>query len=436
MMWNVCRKVVCLMVVGVSGLSQAEPSEHPHESVTAFIQHEWQSTVRICTVETNTYIKLPYRYTVPCAKDTFQELYYWDTYFTNVGLLLSGEVELAECNVRNISALIQRFGFMLNGSRTFYQNRSQPPFFTRMVREVYAVTRNRKFLLEMYESAKRESEFWATRRRTASGLLRYCGEFRNETERINFSRRFIERTGVPDSSDPKVLGGYADAFLSYAESGWDCTSRFPERPQDSDWVDLNSLYYGILEDLRYFADELGNGEGERWKRAAEEQREKMNRVLWDESSGMFCDHDFVRDRKSDFVSVATFYPLFTKVATREQAARIVRLLPKLECPYGVAASENRRLLNYQWDYPNGWACLQLVVAQGLLNYGYEEEARRIARKYVDLADKVFAETGALWEKYNVVSGTVAVTKEYVSPKMLGWSAGSYLWCHRLLMDER
>ena len=399
--------------------------------VESFIRKGWRQTVRTCTVETNRFLKLPHPYTVPCASGSFQEMYYWDTYFTNVGLLLSGETELAENNVRNIAAMIGRFGFMPNGSRTYYLNRSQPPFFTRMVREVYAVTKDKAFLAEMYGAAAKEHAFWTARRKTPSGLFRYAGEFKDETERINFGKSFVWRAKLPETDDPAKLGPYGDKFLSYAESGWDCTSRFPDRPQDGDWLDLNSLVYGMACDLAFFAAELGNGEAAKWTSVADRQREAMNRVLWDEDLGMFCDHDAVRDRRSDLVSAATFYPLFTKVATPEQAARIVRHLPKLECRWGVAASENRNLLNYQWDYPQGWACLQLVVAQGLINYGYTADAKRIARKYVEVADKVFSETGALWEKYDVVKGTVSVTKEYESPKMLGWSAGVYLWCRAL-----
>ena len=165
---------------------------------------------------------------------------------------------------------------------------------------------------------------------------------------------------------------------------------------------------------------------------ADARKALMNKVMWDEKAGMFCDHNYIKDTKSPFVSVAQFYPLFTGLATKEQAAKTVKLLPKLEHHYGVAGCQSDGLLDFQWDYPHGWACHQYIMVNALLGYGYREEALRIARKYVSVVDKVFAETGALWEKYDVVKGEVSVTKEYESPKMLGWSAGVYLFCRNLI----
>lgn len=89
-------------------------------------------------------------------------------------------------------------------------------------------------------------------------------------------------------------------------------------------------------------------------------------------------------------------------------------------------------MNLQWDYPNGWACLHYMVVDGLFSYGYREDALRIAEKYVRTVERNFESTGNLWEKYNVVTGEVAVNKEYKTPPMMGWSAGIYLYCRSLL----
>lgn len=71
-----------------------------------------------------------------------------------------------------------------------------------------------------------------------------------------------------------------------------------------------------------------------------------------------------------------------------------------------------------------------------MNYGYSEDAERIAKKYVDLVDENFKTTGNIWEKYNVVDGSIHVTNEYNMPPMLGWTAGVYLFCKHILDGQK
>ena len=412
-------------------INLAAPESGP-SAAEKFIRENWKNTIRVNTKDEGEHVGLPLPYTCPCASGAFQEMYYWDTYFTNVGLLLSDMTEQAKNNCRNMAYLIKKYGFMPNGNRTYYLNNSQPPFLSRMVRDIYAQEKAKDWIAEMYPVLVKEWTFWQTRRMTASGLNRYSGEFKDETAKIELAGYFFKRMNMPPVKDPKAAARWGECYRSYGESGWDCTSRFKFDPQDNDWLDLNALLYGLETDLAFFAKELGNGEEAKWLKAADARKALMNKVMWDEKAGMFCDHNYIKDAKSPFVSVAQFYPLLTGLATKEQAAKTVKLLPKLEHRYGVAGCQSDGLLDFQWDYPHGWACHQYIMVNALLGYGYREEALRIARKYVSVVDKVFAETGALWEKYTVVKGEVSVTKEYESPKMLGWSAGVYLFCRNLI----
>ena len=433
------RKFFMIAALAVSGwVSAAEMS--PAEK---FIRENWKNCIRLNTKDEGEHVGLPFPYTCPCASGAFQEMYYWDTYFTNVGLLLSDMTEQAKNNCRNMAYLIRKYGFMPNGNRTYYLNNSQPPFFSRMVRDIYAKTGEKEWIKEMYPAIVIEHKFWQTRRVTKSGLNRYSGEFKDEAAKVELSGWFFKRMNMLPVKDPKAAARWGECYRSFGESGWDCNSRFamtdwdiPNRfgfnPQDHDWLDLNSLLYGMETDLAFFAKELGNGDEAKWLECAADRKAIMNKVMWDEKLGRFCDHDFLKDLRHEFVSVAQFYPMFTRLATKEQAASTVKLLPQLEHLYGVACSQPGWLLDLQWDYPHGWACLQYVMIQALENYGYHEDALRIARKYVTVVDKVFAETGALWEKYDVVKGAVSVTKEYESPKMLGWSAGVYLFCRQFI----
>ncbi|HCL04123.1 MAG TPA: alpha,alpha-trehalase, partial [Lachnoclostridium phytofermentans] len=116
----------------------------------------------------------------------------------------------------------------------------------------------------------------------------------------------------------------------------------------------------------------------------------------------------------------------------EQAQATVEQLHRIELDYGITCCEkNDSGCVYQWDYPNGWPPLQLIAMVGLQNYGFDKEAYRIAKKYVDLVERVFEATGCLWEKYNVLEGNVEVINEYEMPPMIGWSAGVYLFAKNM-----
>ena len=397
--------------------------------VTDFIRANLPRTVRTAATNEATMIAVPKPFTVPCADEGFRELYYWDTYFTNLGLLRLGNIEQAKNNVEDIAFLIDKYGYMPNGNRTWFLSRSQPPFFTKMVRDVYEKTQDQAWLGRMYASACREYRFWQDRRMTSSGLNRYTGTFVSDEKRRGTAKYFCGRIGVPCPEDDATRFRYAECCLAYCESGWDCTSRFRYNAHEANPVCLNSLLYGVETDLARFAEILANGEAAVWRGCAAQRRKRMNELIWDEEKGMFCDYDFVKKAKSDVVSAAAFYPLFTGLATPEQARRTRTLLAKLEFPHGLAGCEKRGdLQSLQWDYPHGWPPLQAIVVCGLRDYGFSDDAWRIAEKYCQTVERVFAETGNLWEKYDVTTGKVSVSKEYKSPAMLGWTAGVYLFC--------
>lgn len=112
--------------------------------VVKFIEENFSQTIRSNKEDNDTLIGLPYPYTVPCIDDMFQEMYYWDTYFTNVGLLIAGNLEQARNNADNMMYLIEKYGYMPNGNRTYYLKQSQPPFLFLMVKEVYEHTSTKR----------------------------------------------------------------------------------------------------------------------------------------------------------------------------------------------------------------------------------------------------------------------------------------------------
>ena len=250
---------------------------------------------------------------------------------------------------------------------------------------------------------------------------------------------FAKRFGVQPSDDRETTLERGRSILALFECGWDCSSRFGYEAHHINPVCLSSLIYTMETTAAYFADALGkHGDAEAWTKRAAERREKMNTLLWNESRGAFCDRNYTTDKLSDLVSAAAFYPLFTRIATAEQAERTAAALPLLETEHGIACCEERDdLLHLQWDHPHGWACLHYIAVRGLLNYGKTDDALRIAQKYLRTVARCFAETGNLWEKYNMITGTVSETTEAQShtPTMMGWSAGVFLYCLKLLKDN-
>ena len=193
------------------------------------------------------------------------------------------------------------------------------------------------------------------------------------------------------------------------------------------------MLYGMEQNMAFFAKELGNNEQEEWLDRAKKRLELMNEFLWNEELGVFCDYDFVNKKQSTLLTPAVFVPLFTGLATKEQASKIVKALDKLETEFGLVSSEYRDdLLDGQWDYPHGWPPSHYIAIRGLLEYGFETEAKRIAKKLKDLMEKHFETTGFLWEKYNVVTGEISITQEYQTPPIMGWCASIYLYCKDLL----
>ena len=402
-----------------------------NSSVKAYIADTLPRTVRECREADGTLLPLPYPYTVPCAADMFNELYYWDTYFTNIGLLRLGQTALAKHNVDNMLYLVDTYGFMPNGNRTYYLNRSQPPFLSEMVRDVYEAIGDTAWLGSAYATLCREYAFWMTKRRLGD-LNGYTGYEVREDDVEFIYEHYLSRTGqrvdAPTAEDKRRA--YLATF-SFFESGWDCNSRFLDQGDRMMAVDLNSLLYGFERNMADFAAVLQNGEEATWMSRARMRRERMNALLWDEARGIFVDRHADTGALAAYASAASLYPLLVGLVTPEQAAKGAVFLQKLLLPYGVAAGEAQPPWRCQWDYPNVWAPLQWITHRAMKRYGFEAEAAAVAERFVTLVERNFEKTGNFWEKYNGLTGAVAAD-EYDAPPMMGWTAGVYIALEREL----
>jgi alpha,alpha-trehalase len=392
-----------------------------------YIRNKWPECVRSHQHDEDTLLGLPYPYTVPCARGSFQELYYWDTYFTNVGLHRQGLHELAKNNTDNICSMVERFGFMLNGSRTFYLNRSQPPYLAMMVKDCYEANPDKKWLAGAYAALTKEYDFWMTRRITPIGLNRYYHCADDDLVRKVFEGCWGigDRLKIESGSDEENFRT-GEHILAECESGWDFNPRFDRRCTDFAPIDLNSNLYLYEIYLAQFAQILGkpSSESADWLAKANIRKQCINRYCWNAELGLFVDYDFRNQKPGPVESLAGFQPLWAGLASERQARAIYERLNFFEYDFGMSTCTlGSRTQCYQWDYPNGWPCLQWIVVDGLDRYGYREAAERIARKYLTAVVTQFEKTGDLWEKYNIVDGTINVANEYEMPKMMGWTAG-------------
>jgi len=235
---------------------------------------------------------------------------------------------------------------------------------------------------------------------------------------------YEERVGVrPAGKTDEEIAKHA---IATAESGWDMNARWGFEAYNYAQVDLNSLVYMLETNMAEFARILETDEAEAWKDRAKNRVELINKYCTDEND-LFFDYNFKEDKLSPVFSVASLFPLFAGFADEKQAKAAVSNLCRLEMEYGISTCEKSdNKIQYQWDYPNGWPCLQYVTVKALLNYGYRDDAIRIAQKYIKTTEKIFEQTGNLWEKYNVTDGSINVSNEYKMPPMMGWTAGVYL----------
>ena len=405
-------------------------------SVNDYISFNWDSVIRECREGKEQLVGVPYPFTVP-AVGYFETLYYWDTYFTNVGLMLDGRSALAKDNADNILYLVEKYGFMPNSNGTYHLDHSQPPFLSIMVRDLYEYYGDRVWLQGAYEMLCREYNYWMTERITPIGLNRYDT---NITDRAYLATRaadYEERIHRKIPADRADIGRH---YLATCESGYDCSSRFQFDIFNYAPLCLNSLLFALERNMKYFAKELGKNDEEIncWNTRSEIRKAKMKQYMLDEN-GCFRDYNYVTGKLSDDFSCISVYPLYVGLADKKNAVDFMKQFHRLEAMYGVLANEKNDFAgSYQWGYPNGWAPHQIMVIQGLDRYGYQTEAARIARKYITLVDKVFSKTEKLWEKYNVIDGSNDVEDEAQGgmPPMMGWTAGAYLYAQSYLNERK
>jgi alpha,alpha-trehalase len=439
-------------------------------------------------IDTNTFsphgvLYLPNPYVVPGGR--FNEMYGWDSYFIIRGLVQAGKIDLARGMVENFFFEIENYGAVLNANRTYYLSRSQPPFLTSMVLSVYDAQKakgkeDRTWLERAYGYAVRDHAMWMQEPMLAgnTGLSRYFdfGEgpapesLKDETDHYKkVAEYFLEHpeTGnvylverKPGDKTPLGPGNaytlqfcdipktmerancevidevslsreYYKGDRSMRESGFDISFRFSPYGADTHHfapVCLNSLLYKTETDLEQISQALGKtAEAEEWKKQAAARKEAINKYLWDAKKGEFFDFNFVTQKMSRYEYASTFYPLWANVASKEQAAAVVKTLSHFERPGGLLMSPYDT--GMQWDAPFAWAPVELVSLEGLRRYGYAGIANQASYDFLSTVAENFRKDGTIREKYNAIdrSTEAAVKGGYqINVVGFGWTNGAFL----------
>ena len=359
-------------------------------------------------------IKLPYPFTTPCAEGMFQEMYYWDTYFTHKCLLLTKRGGQVRNNLLNFAFLLDEYGKILNGNRMHYVNRSQPPFFGLMLFDALQLGENIIDLAQAFALLEKEYAFWMEKRSAPNGLQKYDCDLEKAFSMVGY---YADRTGVALSDTEENNRG----VIAECESGWDFSPRFHSQSTRYNPVDLNCLLYADEVLLAAWAKQLGDSDkARRYALAAAERKEKIQSLM--KKDGVYFDYNFADRKCSDVVSCAAFFPYF--VGLDDNKDGFLKTLSALEREYGVVACDYNKG-NFQWSAPNSWAPLNYVAVATAFRLGLTEVSARLAEKYLAVTDKIYAKTERLWEKYNALTGDLDVASEYGTPEMLGWSAGVY-----------
>lgn len=402
------------------------------------IEQMWSRLRRVdqTTPGTSSKIVLPFPYVVPGGR--FDELYYWDSFFTMLGLVADGRIADVRHMLDNFAWLIDRFGFVPNSSRTYHLSRSQPPFFVLMVELLATATSDPGIYLSYRDALAAEYDFWmdvsgtAGRRSVKVGsawLNRYWDSDDDPRE-----ESYAEDLHVAQLAGGNSPGLYRD-IRAACESGWDFSSRWCADGQSLTTlrttsllpIDLNALLYKLESTLGQIF--LSDGNTERagfYQQRAEHRKQALQSEFFDPQQGFFVDLEWPSLQPSPRLTLAATFPLCFGIATPEQAGQVATLLERdFLQPGGWRTS----CLNsgQQWDAPNGWAPLQWITYIGCKNYKHDKLAIKIRDAWLRTCDSVFQNTGKMMEKYNVLgSGDPGGGGEYPNQDGFGWTNGVYL----------
>lgn len=392
-------------------------------------------------------LPLPHPYIVPGGR--FREVYYWDTYFTMLGLVQAKRFSLVNGIMANFAYMIDSFGHIPNGNRTYYLSRSQPPFFALMV--ALAASHDSSVFITYRHELVAEYNYWMQ-----DADMLQPGTARRHVVKLpdgHVLNRYWDASNEPrdESYREDVLAAirsHQEKHKFYrnvraaAESGWDFSSRWFADGRHMETicttslvpVDLNCLLYQLERTIATSCRMAGDtAEAGIYTRKAVLRKHEINKYCWNAAYACYTDYDWQHARPSAQITIATSFPLCFGIASVAQARMVAQKIQHSFLCYGGVATTLTHS-GQQWDRPNGWAPLQYITITGLRRYGYRRLARTIALRWISYNRAAFRQTGKLLEKYNIEAhGNAAQAGggEYPLQDGFGWTNGVLL----TLMNE-
>ncbi len=411
-------------------------------TVLEHIHQLWDTLEHRNRLNRGSLIALPHPYVVPGGR--FREQFYWDSYFIMLGLAADGRWDMIENMMKNYAHMIRKFGFIPTANRTYFLSRSQPPFFSHMVRLLaghkgrtrvfaeylpYMLSEYRFWMKGRLKLAKAEHRAFARVVQMPNGM--YLNRYYDNKNRPRPESLSEDETTASEAKDREADRLYLH-LRAGAESGWDFSSRWFTDPMDIRTihtadivpVDLNCLLYQleatIAETYRLIKSPLL---ARKFQNLADRRAKAIQAYCWDDRQQFFVDYNFHHNSPTGQLSLAAIYPLYVRIATKQQADAVAERLHRDFLKSGGLVS-TLTTNGQQWDAPNGWAPLQWIAIQGLRNYGHHSLAEEIKQRWIAVNLKVFDRDRRLVEKYNVKGASgLGNGGEYPLQDGFGWTNG-------------
>ena len=384
-------------------------------------------------------LPLPEPYVVPGGR--FREIYYWDSYFTMLGLAESNHWDKVSDMVANFAYEIDAWGHIPNGNRSYYLSRSQPPFFAFMV-ELLAQHDGNDALKKYLPQMQKEYSYWMEGVETlkpgqqnkrvvklADGtvLNRYWDD--RDTPR---PESWVEDIATAKSNPNRPATDIYRDLRSAAASGWDFSSRWMDNPNQLSTlrttsivpVDLNALLYKMEKMIALASKAAGDeAKATQYEGFANARQKGIESYLWNDKEGWYADYDLKSQKVRNQLTAAALFPLYVNAAANDRASKVAAATQAhLLQPGGLATTSVKS--GQQWDAPNGWAPLQWVAASGLQNYGQDKVAMEVTWRFLTNVQHTYDREKKLVEKYDVSStGTGGGGGEYPLQDGFGWTNG-------------
>ena len=384
-------------------------------------------------------LPLPKPYVVPGGR--FREVYYWDSYFTMLGLAESGHWDKISDMVANFAHEIDSWGHIPNGNRSYYLSRSQPPFFAFML-ELLADKQGDEVLKQYLPQLEKEHAYWMegaadlaagqTHKRVVKlgdgAVLNRYWDDRDAPRPESWLDDVTTAKNTPNRPATEV---YRD-LRAGAASGWDFSSRWMDDPNQLGSnhttrivpVDLNALMFKMEKVLARASKAAGdNDKAARYDAAASTRQKAMEQWLWNDKQGWYADYDLRSKQIRNQLTAAALFPLYVNAAAQDRADKVAAAAEaRLLKPGGLATTTVNS--GQQWDAPNGWAPLQWVATEGLQNYGHQQVAMEVSWRFLTNVQHTWEKEKKLVEKYDVNStGTGGGGGEYPLQDGFGWTNG-------------